>query len=176
LRGFFATSGRLEKVLDNFTLERIIMMGLISFLFLGIILYLVFIAPLSQKIEDSIGVRTSLEQEMELLESEQVERSKTIPNGLELPDALSYLGECFRANSLIVEEILINQLSSENNGVFNQAAIKVSVMGERLMVLQAVTETLNLNRYPFLIQELDITDNRSVIHYKIFLTKTTSVL
>jgi hypothetical protein len=171
LRDFFTRTGRLEKVLDNYTHKRIIMMGLISILFLGIILHLVLIVPISQKIEDSREVRTSLEQKIEALESEQTERMKAIPRGSELPDILNYLRECFWANSLTVEEILLNQLSSESKGVFSEVAIKVTVVGERIMVLQAVTETLNFNRYPFLIQELDINNNRSVINYMILLAK-----
>lgn len=174
LRDLLASLGRLERILDKFTKDKIIYTGVISIFTLSMLLYLVFIIPLGQKIEKSLEERLILQQEIERLGELQEEIAKMIPNNLELPEALNYLRTSFFENSLIVEEILINQLPLDSSRGFNQSAIKVTVIGERFKVMKAVTETQSNNKYPLLIQELDINNNRAVVDYKILFSKTDS--
>lgn len=162
----------LGNVLDHLTRERIIFLGFLTIFFLVIVLWLVLMIPLSCKLDAALETSASLEQEIEILKSKQAERAKTIPQGSDLPEALGYLGNCFTALDLTIEEIVIEQLSSENTGSFREALIRIVVTGERPAVLQAVSGILNAGRYPFVIQELDISGNRTVIHLKILLQGT----
>lgn len=175
LRELLTTSGRLEKFLDKITREKLILWGFISIFSLCVFLSLTLMIPLTKGVEESLGTRTSLEQEIKRIESEQAARAETIPRGSELPEVVGHLQDIYLANDLAVEEILINQLPSASNGSFDESLIKLTVGGERLMILQAIMETLNLSKYPFLIQELEINDQKAVIHLKIFFTKTAQV-
>lgn len=171
----FIRSGTLEKLLDRISQGKLILWGFISiFLFCGV-LSLTLIMPLNQRIEESLDTRTSLEQEIRRIESEQAARSKIIPQSSDLPEVLDKLQEIYLTNALIVEEVLINQLPSASNASFDQSVIRLTIGGERSMVLKAVTETLTLSRYPFSIQELEINEQKAVIHLNIMLTKTASI-
>ncbi|HHV63638.1 MAG TPA: hypothetical protein GXX46_00955 [Peptococcaceae bacterium] len=163
----FKLEGQIGRALDKFSVQKIILGGLLAVLFLGIITSVAVTFPLSQKIHNDLTAKVSLEQKISLLESEVQERIALIPEGFQLPAALSALQDCFSVNSLTFEEITISHLTEGVDGELNEAVVKVYVQGDREPVFKAINELTNLKTYPFLIEELDLKPTETVLYLKI---------
>lgn len=166
----FGTKERLGKVIDKFTEKEIIYLSLLSILAVNLILYLCVILPMSNQLDRSMIESDIYLQNIRSIESKNQKMDKVALRSLELADSLSLLRTIYASHSLEVEEILISQLPTESSG-FGQAAVKVTILGDKGKVLQALAETQTIINFPYLVQEINIDGQRAIIDYKILYVK-----
>lgn len=165
----FRNSEQIGRALDKYTEKEIVFRGLLTILILGIVIHLALMIPLNHKIQDELTSEASLQKTVGLLEEEANTSKELIPQGYQLPAALTALQDCFLANSLIIEEITISHSSADLSRNLSQAVIKAAVKGEREQVFKAINQITGLKTYPFIIEELDWRPTEAILYLKILL-------
>lgn len=155
------------KILDCVTRTKIILIGVSATIIFSILSYLIFLVPLNARVENGQEQITHYKQSINSIQKEQSAYLRDVPLSTELPKLLSSLRVSLETDSLVVEEMLLNQHSIESDGELSEALIKCRVTGEGEMILQAMADFIRGDCYPYIVQEIDLKDKQGLIDLKI---------
>lgn len=158
---------RYKHILNSISQRSIVFYGLIISALLMVMAYLIVIYPLADQLKENKATILSLENELDTLLSKQAACMESIPSSLEFAQALSFVKDFFEANGVMVQEIMITQLAVQDINRFNQALVKIMVNADQLVVVEKMGEIIHQNRFPFILQEIDIGSRNIEISLKI---------
>jgi hypothetical protein len=152
------------KLLKNYNPVLVLFLGTVLLFLLGMLFFLVEIKPLGQEIGESQKVKASLSQELASLEIGEGDNPRIGIKSFELAGALAYLQDLCESKALEVEEISISSIADpDQNLAWEKTELKLSVRGNWREILSLLTTIEELNIFPFLIQEIDMTGTRAVV-------------
>jgi multidrug efflux pump subunit AcrB len=109
-------SERYQTILDRYTTERIIFTGIFLVFCLGLILFGGIGVSLGSQLEQRMQTRAKLNDQIAKAEATWLETQKRMIETSDLPEAATFLKDCFISNGLSLEELVITPLSIHDQG------------------------------------------------------------
>jgi len=145
-----------KDIINSISHRRIVFLSFILFVLLILVIYLISVIPLAEKSETTNLEVIALQNDFSGRLEEQENSRKEIPESSELAQALGFVQDYLEVNAVTVEKINITQLSAQESAGFKQALINIRVNGDNPKILRTIGEIVRENRFPFIVQEIDV--------------------
>ena len=153
---------RFKDILNSISQRKIVFYSLLITVLLIVVIYMISVVPLADKLETAKLDMIALQNEFNGRLAKQENSRREIPTSSELPQSLEFVQDYLEVNAVAVEEINITQLSVQDTAGYNQALIMIRVNGGNPEILRIIAEIIQENRFPFILQEVDIGKNTEI--------------
>jgi len=165
------TGIRIRKIFPESDLVKPVLILVGLFISLLVLFYVFIISSASQRLEDSLVLKTSLQKELKVMEVQLDQKSLNIIESFRVPEVSGYLLKLFTAEGITVEDIVIVQNSLDSGPIITGTVLKINVTGKQEDILQALKIVQQNKRFPLLIREIDINAKHAEINFELLMRK-----